>query len=112
MLATAPWPQLGGTLASPESKKKARRAGQARRAEGCRPADVGEEEGASWGRSDERSGASLGLVQFRGRGTTSMLPPGRVVMDTARRCTKVWAAAPPLSLPLHALASPRVPRSR
>src|SRR3954452_18553537 len=94
MLATAPWPQLGGTLASPESKKKARRAGQARRAEGCRPADVGEEEGAPWGRSEERSGPSLGLVQFRGWGTSSMLPPTGAVMDTARRWTKVWSAAP------------------
>src|SRR4051812_6817729 len=103
MLATAPWRHLGRSLRLPErAVKAARRAGQARRAEGCRPADVGEEEGASWGRSEERSGPSLGLVQFRRRGTTSMLAPGRPVMDTAPMSTKVWSAAPHRGLRLSA----------
>src|SRR3954451_21590632 len=57
-----------------------RRAGQARRPESFRPADVGEGEGASWGRSGERKRPVPGplLSVFRLRGRRAYFHPPRV----------------------------------
>ena len=78
--------RLGGTLREPwDSLKRGgvgRRAGQARRPEGFRPADVGEEEGASWGRSGER--------KWPVRGPSICLSPSRDVRHTSTAHPRLW----------------------